>query len=726
VKGIGSSAFSGCTSLMSINIPNSVTKIGSDAFYGCTSLTSINIPNSVTTIGSWAFSGCSSLTSINIPNSVINIDYWTFSNCTSLTSINIPNSVTNIGYGAFSGCTSLTSINIPNSVTNIGYSAFEGCSSLTSINIPNSVTSIGSSAFQNCTSLTSINIPNSVTNIGYSAFEGCSSLTSINIPNSVTSIGSSAFQNCTSLTSISIPNSVTNIGSWAFYYCTSLTSIIIPNSVTSIEGETFGGCTSLTSITIPNSVTTIGSSAFSNCRSLTSINIPNSVINIGADAFAYCINLSSITIPNSVTSIGYDAFADCTSLTIINIPNSVSKIGSHALDDTPWYYNQPNGLIYAGKVAYKYKGAMPANTKITLKDGTLGISDNAFWGCTGLTSITIPNSVTNIGARAFQGCTNLTSLVIPNSIKEIGYIAFYKTTSLTDIYCYATNPPDVIVGDITFLSSTCNVHIPIGTLSAYQNAEGWSDITNFIEDLSSTATYEPIEGSGDDLQDYLNSFEDTEDVLTTTTYTREFRNTVWQSFYVPFSLNYSDWSPYFEVAQPTGVSTTGKTQIEATLMTADNGNLLANTPYLIRAKKTGKYTFRFDTSQLTEKEENSKVLNKSFTIYGNYCKLENPNNRCMLGGSLQYINDNYVLPPYRWYVKDSRISVSAIPLYSPISIVVNNDVTGIEHMTISDDAQRQVGNETIYDLSGRRIAVSHLSELPKGVYIIDGKKLTIK
>ena len=208
------------------SIRKGVKVIGNSAFWGCESLSSINIPNSVTNIGDRAFRGCNSLTSINIPNSVTYIGNSAFGECESLTNINIPNSVTTIRNEAFIGCESLTSINIPNSVTTIGDRAFRGCNSLTSINIPNSVTYIGNSAFVECESLTTINIPNSVTTIGKLAFWRCKSLTSINIPNSVTTIDKWAFRRCKSLTSINIPNSVTYIGNGAFWECSSLPSKI--------------------------------------------------------------------------------------------------------------------------------------------------------------------------------------------------------------------------------------------------------------------------------------------------------------------------------------------------------------------------------------------------------------------------------------------------------------------------------------------------------------------
>ncbi len=294
LQSIRESAFSYCSSLTSIHIPDGVTTIEEVAFYECSSLTSITIPDGVTSIENGTFNGCSSLTNITIPDGVTSIEAEAFRDCSSLTNITIPDGVTWIRDSAFQGCSSLTSITIPEGVTWIRDSAFQGCSSLTSINIPERVTSIGDNAFNGCSSLTSIHIPDGVTKIGVGAFSGCSRLKSIDIPDGVTAIEDRTFNGCSRLTSINIPDGVTLIRSEAFSDCSRLTSIHIPEGVTSIGDNAFKGCSSLTSIHIPEGVTSIGDNAFKGCSSLTSIDIPDGVTTIGYYAFNYCSNLTSV------------------------------------------------------------------------------------------------------------------------------------------------------------------------------------------------------------------------------------------------------------------------------------------------------------------------------------------------------------------------------------------------------------------------------------------------
>lgn len=247
----------------------------------------------VTSIGDNAFENCTSLTSIEIPNSVTSIGIEAFRD-SSLTSIELSNSVTSIGRSAFSGCTSLTSVEIPNSVTEIVFCAFSHCKSLANIEIPDSVTSIGGGAFFDCTSLTCVDIPNSVTNIQQKAFSGCTGLTSVTIPDSVESIFSSAFSGCTGLTSVTIPSGVRYISDYTFQGCTSLKSITLSAGSSSIGQFAFEGCTSLETLNVPGKVSMIGNSAFSGCTALKSVSLPLSLKTVGNAAFRYCDSLADV------------------------------------------------------------------------------------------------------------------------------------------------------------------------------------------------------------------------------------------------------------------------------------------------------------------------------------------------------------------------------------------------------------------------------------------------
>ena len=360
--------------------------------------------------------------------------------------------VTAIGNNAFYSA-GLTSVTIPNTVVTIGNSAFYRCSSLSDVTLGSSVTTIGDYAFCYCGNLTAITIPNSVTTIGYAAFYGCSSMTSLSIGNSVSSVAVHAFTNCPELTSITVASDNT------VYDSRGNCNAIIETATNTL----IAGCQTTV---IPNTVTAIGDYAFYRCTGLTGIDIPASVTAIGDAAFYYCTGLTSIDIPASVTSIGRSAFYGCSNLANITIPASVTSIGSGAFTNTAWFYNQPDGVIYIGTIAYKYKGEMPSGTRIVIKEGTTDILYAAFYSCSGLTAVEIPSTVVNIGEAAFADCPELTSItvasgntvydsrgncnaiietatntliagcqttVIPNTVTAIGNYAFYGCTGLNSI-----------------------------------------------------------------------------------------------------------------------------------------------------------------------------------------------------------------------------------------------------------------------------------------------------
>ena len=208
------------------------------------SATEVVIPDNidgktVTTIGKFAFSYCTSIKSVTIPEGVTSIGGAAFYNCTSLESVIIPDSVTSIGSEAFYNCTNLKNVTIPEGVTYIGPFAFYNCKSLKSVIIPKGVKTICMNAFDSCTSLESIMFEeiSQLTEIDIDVFYNCTSLERVIIPNGVIRILDSAFFDCTSLESVEIPDSVSHIDWGVFYGCTSLESIFLPNNVDASDAE---------------------------------------------------------------------------------------------------------------------------------------------------------------------------------------------------------------------------------------------------------------------------------------------------------------------------------------------------------------------------------------------------------------------------------------------------------------------------------------------------------
>ncbi|MDE6773634.1 MAG: leucine-rich repeat domain-containing protein, partial [Treponemataceae bacterium] len=406
VTEIGRGAFQDCTSLVSVEIPGSVTSIedGSyryGAFYGCTNLTSVTIGDGMTSIGDYAFDGCTSLTSVTIPTSVTEIGEYAF----SLKEIQFPGTKEQWQAIEGSGGVNATCIfctdghigieNVPDYLTMSGTVVTGYVDGLPeNLVIPDGVTGIESRAFQNCTSLVSVELPGSVERIGKYSDWG----------------SNGTFYGCTNLTSVTIGNGVTEIGSYAFYGCESLTSMEIPDGVTKIEDSMFRNCTNLASVKIPDNVTSIGDEAFRKCTSLTSVKIPDNVTEIGDEAFRNCTNLAEVTIGNSVTTIGSDAFRKCTSLA------SVKSIGHYAFDGC----TNLNTVTYNGTLAQWC--AMDNDNSLMAKRVTLTGEDNM--DLKQAETLVIPNGVTYIGKYAFYNCASLAEMTIPASVTAIGGNAF--------------------------------------------------------------------------------------------------------------------------------------------------------------------------------------------------------------------------------------------------------------------------------------------------------------
>ncbi|MBP5583918.1 MAG: leucine-rich repeat domain-containing protein, partial [Bacteroidales bacterium] len=186
-------AFSDCNKITSLIIQEGVQKIGNSAFSGCSKLQSVALPNSLTDMEDCAFTHCKKLTDITFSNNLTIIPSEAFRECDALQSIVIPGSVKTIDSYAFYICPNLTSVTLCEGVTKIKQEAFGHCYTLSSITIPESVTYIGKSAFTS-TALASISIPASVTELADETFYYCYNLTQIYF-NSATppSIGSNIF-----------------------------------------------------------------------------------------------------------------------------------------------------------------------------------------------------------------------------------------------------------------------------------------------------------------------------------------------------------------------------------------------------------------------------------------------------------------------------------------------------------------------------------------------------
>ncbi len=352
-KFINDFAFSGCTNLTSVTIPDSVTSIGNDTFMSCYNL-KYNIYDNAKYLGNeqnkylYLHSTTNkNITSVDIHDEVKFIGTNAFYNCTKLTSINIPSNITSIGNFAFDGCTNLCEVFYSatecSDLEPLGYIFSNSGTSENGIKviISANVKRVPAYLFESSKIVSVEFTSNSVCkSIGESAFEYCASLTNITIPDSVTSIGKDAFWKCTSLTSVTIGNGVKSIGESAFYDCDSLKSVYISNLEAWCKIN-FGG-------SFGNPLSN-GADLYLNNNLVTELTIPNSVTSIGSDVFYGYKNLKSITIPDSVTSIGDLAFYNCTRLKDVYYTGTAEQWSQIIIGSL----NFP--LIYNATIHYNYK-----------------------------------------------------------------------------------------------------------------------------------------------------------------------------------------------------------------------------------------------------------------------------------------------------------------------------------------------------------------------------------
>lgn len=451
VSEIQTGGFSGLTALKEIVIPSSVVKIGPDAFSD-TALMNNTAAGSPVYADNWVVGfkeDENGQNDVTLKEGTIGIAYSTFEK-KRVTSVIMPDSVKYIGYYAFFCCPELTNVVLSKSLDRIEPHTFRQCDKLSSIDIPDSVTCIDQDTFSDCSLLGSITFSqeSNLKSIGLRAFSNCVSLSAVHLPSSLKSLGDNAFRKCTALADITLPaDNLKIVGKGVFENTAWLNNqpdglVYLGKILYSYKGKAADGMT----VTVKDGTKIIAAEALKGQTGLTRISIPASVVGIGSFSFSGCTNLADIEIAEGCR---------------------FEAIGESALYDTAWLSAQEDGLVYLGSALYNYKGAMPENTTLTLKEGTTAIADRAFYQQRYLTVINLPASLVYIGKMAFTSCSRLTQIDIPETVRFIGDRSFIGCAYLKSV----TLLSDVYVDQLAF--ATCHV------LTIYYCGESLPDGWNF-------------------------------------------------------------------------------------------------------------------------------------------------------------------------------------------------------------------------------------------------------
>lgn len=432
-------------------------------------------------IGSNAFSNCSDLTSITLSNSITSIGNSAFSGCTNLEKIELPNSVTSIGNSTFSGCTSLEKIKLPNSVTSIGNSTFEYCINLVNLEFPESLTNIGELCFADCANLSKIAIPEGVTTIGASAFKNCHRMACVIVPNSITTIGDYAFYNCSNLKTVVNSSDLTlSKGNTSNGYVAYYADKVIDAEYGFIENEfVFAEINSTNNLV--KHVTPYEFGVYEDC----SIGSASGSMYSTSKTYTFeakegdMLTFNYIFKSNSLSS-SYSFSVQIDSKKVISLtPSSSSyKEGYYITSSSYKHIFDTEGThnvvatvtkLDAYNDAFGYIKNMTVSTPVEKENMVLPnnckgedyvVAESTFAGLQKIRSVEIPAYVTGIKENAFNGCTGLTSIT--------------SRVEAADLFVINSNVFEGVD------KNECKLYVPAGAELTYATTDGWKDFIDVI------------------------------------------------------------------------------------------------------------------------------------------------------------------------------------------------------------------------------------------------------
>ena len=268
---------------------------------------------------------------------------------------------------------------------------------------------------------------------------------------------------------------------------------ILPATVTRIAPYAFAHSQVLSIDTL--AVKEIGSYAFEGCPNLSFVKLLPATESMGEGVFSGCTGLTRASVANGVQTIPAQTFMDCTALTSLSVPSSVESIGVDAFRNTAWLDSKADGAVYIGKILYTYKtasdaeahpvrntGAASSAVNLTVKEGTLGISDGALRNAN-LKKLIIPASLKNMDIRSIFPCSNVREFVVNSNnewFSSSGKALFNK--DMTKLICV----PGIYSADSYYVPSSVT---EIGDMAFSYN----SDIENiYISEQVSTIGISPF------------------------------------------------------------------------------------------------------------------------------------------------------------------------------------------------------------------------------------------